>query len=327
MGTKTLTFLNPYAISNLLKGVFMTLCLIGQEKSETNLKLLEEAKKKFFSVFFVPIDGIRIGMEEKFAISYRTSDLTKFDSIYPRVPNSFYSFAYQLLSLFPPEIYTPVKPISFLLADERFFLLSVLRKRGINTLDIQLARSPKAAYGILEEREFPIIIRIPGKETGVVANTLSEAKSVIDALGSLKQSILIEEFVKDVVSCYVAEPDVIASVKKKTKEKDVVFSRGDYKNHKPDVETKHLALEASKAIDTQLARVDVSINGDPKVVNISLSPDLMTPSKATGISLPREIIRQIYENYRRHKEKPMLMKFFEDAKSVVKDVFKDKHLM
>lgn len=305
----------------------MTLCLIGQEKSETNLKLLEEAKKKFFSVFFVPVDGIRIGLGEKFTISYRTSDLMKFDSIFPRVPHSLYSYAYQLLSLVPPEIYTPIKPISFLLADERFFLLSVLRKRGVNTLDIELAKSSKAAHGILEREKFPIIIRIPGKETGVVANTLSEAKSVIDALGSLKQSIIIEEFVKDVVSCYVAEPNLIASVKKKTKEKDIIFSKGEYKNHKPDVETKHIALEASKAIDTQLARVDISINSEPKVVNINLSPNLIIPSHATGVNLPEEIIRQVYENYKRHKEKPMLMKFFEDAKSVVKDVFKDKQLL
>ncbi|MEE9323024.1 MAG: hypothetical protein V3U72_00615 [Candidatus Aenigmarchaeota archaeon] len=305
----------------------MTLCLIGQEKSETNLKLLEEAKKKFFSVFFVSVDGIRIGLGEKFAISYRTSDLTKFDSIYPRVPHSLYSYAYQLLSLLPPETYTPIKPISFLLADERFFLLSVLRKRGVSTLDIQLAKSPKAAQGILEEGKFPIIIRIPGKETGIVANTFTEAKSVIEALGSLKKSILIEEFVKDVVSCYVAEPDVIASVKKKTKEKDIIFSKGKYRKHKPDVETKHIALEAAKAIDTQLARVDISINGEPKVVNISLSPNLIIPSQATGVNLPKEIIRQVYENYKRHKEKPMLMKFFEDAKSVVKDVFKDKNLL
>lgn len=305
----------------------MTLCLIGQEKSETNLKLLEEAKKKFFSVFFVPIEGIRIGLGEKFNISYRSSDLTKFDSVYPRIPRPLYSYAYQLLSLLPPETYTPIKPISFLVSDERFFLLSVLKKRGVNTLDIELARSSKAAQGILEEENFPIIIRTPGKETGVVTNTLSEAKSVINALGSLKQSILIEEVVKDVVSCYVAEPDLIASVKKKTKEKDVIFSEGGYKKHKPDVETKHLALEAARAIDTQLARVDISVNGEPKVVNMNLSPNLIVPSKATGINLPEEIIKQIYENYKRHREKPMLMKFFEDAKSVVKDVLKDRQLL
>jgi glutathione synthase/RimK-type ligase-like ATP-grasp enzyme len=305
----------------------MTLCLIGQEKSETNLRLLEEAKKKFFSVFFVPVDGIRIGLGEKFKITYRSSDLMKFDSVYPRIPRPLYSYAYQLLSLLPPEIHTPIKPISFLISEERFFLLSVLRKRGVKTLDIELAKSPRAAHVIMDEEKSPIIIRTPDKETGVIANTPGEAKSVIGALGSLKQSIIIEEVVKDVVSCYVAEPDVIASVKKKTREKDVIFSKGEYKKHKPDVETKHLALEAAKAIDTQLARVDISVNGEPKVVNINLSPNLIVPSEATGVNLPKEVISHVYENYRRHKEKPMLMKFFEDAKSVMKDVLKDRQLL
>ncbi|NIP40252.1 MAG: hypothetical protein GTN39_01880 [Candidatus Aenigmarchaeota archaeon] len=305
----------------------MSLFIIGLEKSETNLRLLEEAKNRFASVFFAPIDGIRIGLGEKFTISYRTSDLMKFNSIYPRIPYRFYSYAYQLLSLLPPETFTPIKPITFLLASERFFLLSVLRKREINTLNINLARSVKAAQAILEESEFPIVVRVPGKETGIVANTLAEAKSVIGALGSLKQPVLIEELVKDLVSCYVADPDVLASVKKKTREKDVVFSPGDLKNHKIDIETKHLAIEAAKAIDTQIARIDISLNGDPKVVNVNLNPGLIEPSKATGVNLPKETINHVYENYRKHHEKPMLMKFFEDAKSVVKDVLKDKSMM
>jgi len=305
----------------------MTLCLIGQEKSQTNLKLLEEAKKRFSSVFFVPVDGIRMGVGKDFTISYRNSDLTKFDAVYARVPRGFYSYAYQLMSLLNPKIYTPVKPISYLLAEERFFLLSVLRKRNVETLDMKMAKSPKAAYGILEEGDFPLIIRTHGKQTGVVVKTLTEAKSVIDALGSLKQTILIEGVVKDMVSCYVAEPDVLASVRKKTKEKDIVFADGEYKKHKMNVETQHLALEASRAIDAQISRVDISLNGEPKVVNVELSPGMIIASKATGTNLTKEVIERIHDNYNRHRERPILMKFFEDAKSVVKDVLKDKHML
>ena len=73
--------------------------------------------------------------------------------------------------------------------------------------------------------------------------------------------------------------------------------------------------------------MDISINGEPKVVNMHLAPNLTAHSKVTGINIPKEIINHIYENYKRHKEKPMLMKFFEDAKSVVKDVLKDRQLL
>ena len=129
------------------------------------------------------------------------------------------------------------------------------------------------------------------------------------------------------VSCYVAEPDVLTCLKKKTKEKDIIFAKADYKTHKMDVETKHLALEAARAIDAQFARIDISLNGEPKVVNVSLAPDLMLPSKVSGVDLPKEVIAHIYENYKRHKDKPMIMKFFEDAKSVVKDVLNDKSMV
>lgn len=303
------------------------LCIIGHEKSETNLKLLEEAKKRFDSVFFVPIDGIGIGLNDKFSISYRVSDILKFKVILPRIPRQFCSYAYQLLSLFPEDTYMCIKPISLLLADERFFLLTVLRKRGISTLNLHLTRSSKAAYRIIEEGKYPLVIRAPEKKTGVVVKNRTEAKSIIDALGSLDQPIMIEDVVKDMVSIYVAEPDVIASVKKKTKEKDIVFAPGKLKNQKISLETRQLALDAARAVDAGVARVDISLNENPRVVNVQLDPDLIAPSKATGINIPEKIIASIYENYKAHKQKPTLMKFFEDAKSVVKDVLRTKQLI
>lgn len=307
----------------------MTLCMIGSSNSETDLELLKEAKKKFFSVFFVPTEGIRMGFDDKFSITYRKTDLTKFSAVYPRITQSLYSYAYQLLSLFPSEIYTPIRPISFLLAADRFFLLSVLRKRKIRTVNVWLARSPRAAKGILSEEEenLPVIMRVPGKETGIIANTLTEAKSVVGALGSLSQPVMMEEVVKDMVSCYVAGDEVIASVKKKTNKKDVLFSEGKLKRHKTDIETRHLAVETASSIDAQLARVDMSLNDHPKVINVSLAPSLKEPSKVTGVNLSRAFVGSLYDNYKRHKEKPMLMRFFEDAKSVVKDVLRDKSMV
>ncbi|MBN2042945.1 MAG: hypothetical protein JW754_04020 [Candidatus Aenigmarchaeota archaeon] len=304
----------------------MALCIIGQEKSDTNIRILEEAKKKFDSVFLAPIEMIRLGLDENFAITYRNSDLLKFDAVYPRIPSTHYSYAYQLLSLFPPETFMPIKPITFLLASERFFLLSVLRKRNINTINIHLARSSKAAHGILESTKFPVIIRIPKKDTGIVVETLSEAKSVIDALGSLKQTILIEDVVKDLVSVYVANPDFAVGVKKKSKEKDIIFSHGEFKKQKLGVEIEHLATEAAKSIDAQLARVDISVGDEIGVANVNLTPDLVTAGKITGVNMVEKFVERIFENYQSHKEKPLLMKFFEDAKSVMKDVLKDKHM-
>lgn len=305
----------------------MDLCIIGYEKSNSNLKLLEEAKKKFDKVFFVPINSISIGLKENFTIDYRASNLLKFNAVFPRIPRKFCSYAYQLLSLFPPETYMPVKPISFLLADERFFLLTVLRKREVPTVNLQLARSPVAATRLVDTMEFPFIIRTPEKKTGVIVNSESEAKNIIGALSSLKKPVMLEEPVRDMISVYVAEPDVIAATKKKTKEKDVVFGEGESKKQKINSEIEHIALEASRSVDAQIARIDMSMNPEFKVVNIELNPGLITPSKVTGVNLPEKIINSIYENYKAHLEKPLLMKFFEDAKSVVKDVLKTKQLL
>ena len=61
--------------------------------------------------------------------------------------------------------------------------------------------------------------------------------------------------------------------------------------------------------------------------NIGLCRDpegLARISKATGVNIPARIIESIYDNYTSYKEKPMLLKFFEDAKSVMRDVLKTK---
>jgi len=314
-------------VNNKTNAAENSLCIMGYEKSESNIKLIEEAKKAFDSVFFVPINEISIGLEKDFSIAYRNTDLLKFGAILPRVPRGYYSYAYQLLSFFPPETFMAIPPITFLLASERFFLLTILRKRNVNTLGLYLARSARAAYGILKKGEFPRVIRVPGEKTGVTVNSNVEAKSVIDALGSLKQPILIEELVKDMVSLYVAEPEVVVCTEKKTKEKDVVFARGELKGKKVSTEVRELALEAARSIDAKVARIDIGLNKTPKVVNVELNPDLIAPGKVTGVNIPERVINYIYQSYKIHQERPLLMRFFDDAKSVVRDVLKGKHML
>jgi len=302
----------------------MTLCILGHEKTESNIKLLEEAKKEFKSVFFVPIESIGVGLNKDFSITYRTSDLLKFNVVFPRVPRRFYSYAYQLLSLFPSKTFMPVPPIAFLLASERFFLLTVLRKRGVPTLNLHLARSMTAARGILDNAKFPLVIRVPAQKTGVTVKGKTEARSIIEALGSLEQPVLIEDLIKEMISVYVAGPDVIAAVKKNSKEPDVVFADGSLKSHKLSLEAKHFALEAAEAIDTKIVRVDMTVDKEPRLVNIELNPNLMKPSKVTGINIPGKIMESFHRSYNEHVDKPIIMKFFDDAKSVVKDVLSKK---
>ena len=305
----------------------MTLCIMGQEKSRSNLRLLAEAKKRFGSVFFVPIDSIGIGLNEQFSISYRVTDILKFKAILPRIPREYSSYAYQLLSLFPGETYIPIKPISYLLSSERFFLLTVLRKRGIPTINLNMARSTNAAIRMVESQKYPMIIRTPEKKTGVVVKNRLEAKSIIDALAHLKQPILVEDVTKDIISAYVAEPEVIAAVKKKAKATDVLFAPGELKNHKIGLEAEQLALDTARSMDAHIVRVDMSLNGSPRVVNVELNPSLIEPSKATGVNIPQKVVESVSENYRSHSEKPVLIKFFEDAKSVVRDVLRSKQLL
>jgi glutathione synthase/RimK-type ligase-like ATP-grasp enzyme len=305
----------------------MTLSIIGQDKSESNLRLLEEAKKSFDSVFFVPLDGISIGLNQRFSIHYRATDMQKFKSVLPRIPKPFSSYGYQILSLFPGDSYMAVKPITYLLAAERFFLLTVLRKRGISTINLNMARSTIPAIKMVDSEKYPMIIRTTENKTGVVVKNRMEAKSIIDALAHLKQPILVEDVSRDIVSAFVAEPEVVAAVRKKSKSTDILFAPGELKSHKLSIDAEQLAIDTARSMDAHVARVDMSINGEPRVINVDLCPDLVKPSKASGVNIPRKIIESVHANQKSYSEKPMLLKFFEDAKSVVRDVLHSKNLI
>jgi glutathione synthase/RimK-type ligase-like ATP-grasp enzyme len=304
----------------------MSLCILGHEKSGSNIKLLEESRKIFKSVFLVPISEVNVGLGKEFMISYRNSDLLRFDAILPRIPRIHYQFAYQLLSLFPRETFMPIQPISFLVAAERFFMLTVMRKRGVETLRLEMARSPAAAARVLNNVVFPVVIRLPGKKTGIPVASRTEAKSVTDALGSLDQTILIEEPVKEMVSVYVAHPQAIAAVRKKTKEKDAVFSEGALKKFRMEREICQLALDAAAALSAMTAKIDIALMEDrPVVANVELDPELLAASRVSGVNIPRRIVESVYESCREHADRPLLLKFFDDAQSVVREVMKNRH--
>jgi len=169
-----------------------------------------------------------------------------------------------------------------------------------------------------------MIIRTATKKTGVVVKNRMEAKSIIDALAHLKQPILIEEVSKNIISAYVADPGVITTIKKRSKQTDILFAPGQLRNHRIKIDEEQLAVDTARSMDTHFARVDIAINGEPKVANVELRPGLIAPSRATGVNIPRKIVETVYDNYTTHKERPMLLKFFDDAKSVVRDVLRSK---
>jgi hypothetical protein len=119
----------------------------------------------------------------------------------------------------------------------------------------------------------------------------------------------------------------VAGVRKKTKESDVLFAPGELKKHRISIEEEQLAVDTVRSMDAHTARVDIAINGEPRVANVELRPDLIRPSKASGVNIPRKIIESVHENYSRYTERPMLLRFFEDAKSVVRDVLHSKQLL
>ena len=273
-----------------------SVCIIGDGKTKSNVMLINEASKKF-SVFFAPINGIRLRLEKGGAsVMHRNLDLRKFNVILPRIPNSYSGYAHQLLSLIPSNVYLPVKSFSFLACSGRFFMFNLLRKNNIPTIDLSLARSNKASKNVFGEFEFPLIIRIPGKNTGIIAKSETEAKTIIDAIGSLGKSILIEKLDNsELVSIFIIGGKAFP-FKKISPEKDMVFSKCEYKKISIKKDEEMTAFQAVKTVKSQIARVDMFMNPS-RIANIVLNPSLSNIPNSDGTNVIESLTETLYDNY------------------------------
>ena len=250
----------------------MKLCIIGKKKQD--LFFLEDAKKHFDKVLFVPIENIRlITVGNKISVKYRTTDLSEFDCIFAIVPRSEYEKIFVIFSNLPETVFKPQGYKAFGITSNRLLLFQKLASKEIRVPKISLANTSETAYRALDDLHLPFLIRSAGEEM-MLATTQQEAKSMIDTLHALKKPIFIEEHYprKQILDLYVLENEVVdAKIKKRV---GVEFKQ-DIKI-KPKL-TKSLisaAINTSKTLNTDWAKITLIKKKNPIVIDVDMSPKL-----------------------------------------------------
>jgi ribosomal protein S6--L-glutamate ligase len=246
-----------------------SLVIIGSKayKKSTVNALLEEAKKKFKTVLFVPIDKIELQTSEgKAALFYKGTNLLKFDCIYPRISSKDYLLGEATLkAIEDSNAYCPLNLEAYQITNHKFYTTQTLCAQEIPGVASTLSISPKYAEYAVKETKYPFVMKIISGFAGkgvVLINNQEQMDSILDAMHLFEEFICTQTYIKGKkfdVRCYVIGDYVIA-VKREPKKGEwrANLSRGGKATLiNPNQELVEIARKTAKTLKMDLCSVDL----------------------------------------------------------------------
>ncbi|MDP7140901.1 MAG: ATP-grasp domain-containing protein, partial [Candidatus Woesearchaeota archaeon] len=188
-------------------------------------KWIAKAMKKYFDeVDEIDLKGIEMTLTSKeLEILYKSKPMKEYDCIFARGSYKYEPLLRSITVALFDTTYMPIQPASFSLGHDKLLTQLELQKHKIPMPKTYLAATPEAGKAVLEEVNYPIIMKFPSGTGGkgvMYAESFAAAASILDALTALNQPFLIQEYIEtDGVDTrvIVAGDKVIAAMKRKAK--------------------------------------------------------------------------------------------------------------
>jgi len=236
------------------------------KRSECELQLLEEGKKVFEKIFYVPIPEVKMEFGNKTRILYKNKDLTKFDFVIPRVPRTYTNLGFIMLNILKEKLYVPIKPESVLISHNKFLTLLALKEAHLPVPETYLTVSRQALENILDDMRFPVVMKLLYGSLGkgvMFADSKESAVSLMDTLERFKEPIFLEEYVPNPgedIRAFVLGNDVLAAMKRKAKKDERranIGIGGKGETIKTDSKIRDLTTKAAHVLGMNICGVDL----------------------------------------------------------------------
>jgi ribosomal protein S6--L-glutamate ligase len=291
-----------------MKAALMSL---GSKSSEMTV----EAMKKYFSeVDSINIKNMEVMLGSKeLSILYNGKPLQKYECIYAKGSFRYAPLLRSITTAFYDTAYMPIKPNAFTIGHDKLLTQLALQYHKIPMPDTYVVSSIDAAKKILEQIKYPIIIKFPHGTQGkgvMFAESFAAASSMLDAIETLKNPFLIQEYVETESSdirAIVIGDKVVAAMKRKAageEKRANIHAGGKGEPIVLDAHTKKIAVNTAKSIGAEICAVDMleAVKG-PQVIEANLSPGLQGITSATKIDVADKIAKYLYEKTKEFSEK------------------------
>jgi len=282
--------------------------------SESSVMTLQAMKKYFSSVDDINIKNMEVKLGGKaMSILYNGKTLPKYDCIYAKGSFRYSTLLRSITTALYGKSYMPIKPNSFTIGHDKLLTHLALQYYDVPMPETYVVSSIDAAKKILKNVHYPIILKFPHGTQGkgvMVSDSFAAASSMLDAIDTLKNPFLIQEYIETEGSdlrAFVIGDKVVASYKRKAAvgEKRANMHQGG--TGEPiilDSYTKKIAVNTAKSIGAEICAVDIleSVKG-PQVLEANLSPGLQGITSVTKIDVADKIAKYLYERTIEFSEK------------------------
>jgi len=278
------------------------LLIIGPAKQGISTDmLLKEANEVFSKVDYIPLNEIQLGLSDKPEILHNGKDLSKYDYVLPRIDSKRAQHGYHVIRFM--DMFDMNKPYSaetVTIAHNKFLTLEVLNKANVPIPATYLVNSVESAKKFLKKMDYPLVLKVVGGFGGVgvmVFEDSDTAASAMQTMSSLKQQMIIEEFIENPGEDYrafVVSGEIVAAMKRVSKKDEFranIYMGGKGERVKLTDDMNDVALEAAAAMNSDIIAIDLIEGKDgPKVIEANINPGLKGIQKATNINIAKTVI-------------------------------------
>jgi len=255
---------------------------------------------------------INIGAKKDEYLLYEGKPFKKYDCVFAKGSFRYGSLLRAVTSFLSEKSYMPIKDNAFTLVHNKLLTHLVLQQSDIPMPITYLTPTPAAAKKMLERMNYPIVMKFPEGTQGkgvMFADSFAAASSLLDALQTLKQPFIIQEYVEtgstDIRAIVVGDK-VVAAMQRIAvygEKRANIHVGGIGEAVTLDTHTKRIAIKAAKAMGAEICGVDL-LHGakGPTVIELNLSPGLQGIKKATGIDVANHIAKHLYKKTKEFKE-------------------------
>lgn len=283
----------------------MEIAILGPTKSAmsyTTSRYLEEAKKAFGSVQYIPLIDVVLKASDKLEALYGGKSLADFDYIIPKIDSKRASVGYPIIRFLDDmKVKKPYSAQTVLTAHNKFLTLQELVKSGIRVPKTYLTASAASTKTILKKQRMPVMLKLLsgfGGQGVVFIESKDSALSTVNTIKTLRQEICIEEYIENPgedMRAIVAGNKVIASYRRIAQpgeKKANLYSGGRAESFSMPRQLQSTAVKAAKAMGSKLCAIDM-IQGKKHayVIEVNINFGIRGMEQATGINVAERIMQ------------------------------------
>ncbi|MBQ0771173.1 MAG: 30S ribosomal protein S6--L-glutamate ligase [Sphingomonadales bacterium] len=249
-------------------------------------------------------------------ITYNGDKLEGYEAVIPRIGASITNYGTAVLRQFEMAGVWPLnESVAIGRSRDKLRSMQIFAKYGLGLPLTAYANDPKQAEEIIRAVNGPpVVIKLLEGTQGigvVLAETMSSAKSVIEAFRGANVNILVQEFIKEAggtdIRALVVGGKVVAAMKRTGAADDFrsnLHRGGSAQIVKITPEERLTALRAAKHMGLNVCGVDMlRSNHGPVIMEVNSSPGLEGIENATGKDVAGQIIEFIEKNAQPGKTK------------------------